>query len=240
MSSPDSPVAKPGTELPAKASSAELEVKACWSDSGVYGDSSCPELHKFVHCRNCPVYSAAGLRLIDRPLPVGYRQEWSGHFAKEKKEPEASNASAILFRIQNEWLALPTDCFQEVAEKRPIHSVPNRRGGIVLGLANVRGELVICISLGHLLQIEQKATLESVRTDYQRLLVVLWESSKLAFPVHEVHGPYRFQSQELKNMPSTLPRANPRYAHAVLDWENRSVGLLDAELLLSNLNRDLA
>jgi chemotaxis-related protein WspD len=216
---------------------AELEVKACWSDIGVHGDGSCPELQKFVHCRNCPVYSAAGLRLIDRSLPPGYRNEWTRHFAKEKRVPEAGNASAILFRIQSEWLALPTHSFQEIAEKRPIHSVPNRPGGIVLGLANVRGELVICLSLGHLLQIERMASLESVRVDYRRLLVVVWEASKLAFPVHEVHGPHRFHSQELKSTAPTVAHANPRYAQTVLDWENRAVGLLDAELLLSNLNR---
>ena len=218
---------------------AELEVQACWSDCGVYGDGSCPELHKFVHCRNCPVYSAAGLRLIDRALPVGYRSEWSRHFASEKRVAEVGNASAILFRIQEEWLALPTHHFQEVAEKRPIHSVPNRPGGIVLGLANVRGELAICISLGHLLQIQPMVPLETARLDYQRLLVVAGETTKLAFPVQEVHGPHRFHSDELRGTPDTIAPANPRYTRAMLDWENRAVSLLDPALLLSDLNRDL-
>jgi len=227
----------PDITLVAKPANAEPEVTACWSESGVYGDGSCVELQKFVHCRNCPVYSAAGLRLIDRGLPPNYRNEWTRHFAKEKRIPEAGSASVIMFRIQSEWLALPTHHFQEVAEKRPIHSVPNRPGGIVLGLANVRGELVICMSLGHLLQIEQMVPLEVVRADYQRLLVVVWETSKLAFPVQEVHGPNRFNPQGL---PTTGARPHARYAQGMLDWENRPVSLLDAEQLLSNLTRCLA
>jgi chemotaxis-related protein WspD len=218
----------------------ELQVSACWSNSGVYGDGSCPELQKFVHCRNCPVYSAAAVRLLDRPLPDNYRQEWTEHFAEQKQPPEAGNASVILFRIQTEWLALPTHSFQEVAEKRPLHSLPNRRGGIVLGLANVRGELVTCVSLGHLLPIEAMAPLHSVRADYRHLLIVQWEAAKLAFPVDEVHGPNRFHPQDFKSLPSTLTRANPHCAQAVFSWQNRAVGLLDPELLLSSLSRCLA
>src|SRR2546422_1979826 len=36
----------------------------------------------------------------------------------------------------------------EVAERRVIHSLPHRRTGIVLGVVNVRGELLVCVSLG--------------------------------------------------------------------------------------------
>jgi chemotaxis-related protein WspD len=215
------------------------EVSGCWTSRGVYGDGSCPELKTFVHCRNCPVYSAAGALLIDRPLPPNYRQEWTKHFADEKRFFEAGNASAILFRIQNEWLALPTNTFQEVAEKRPIHSLPHRRDGVLLGLANVRGELVTCLSIGHLLQVERMPSLASLRISYRRLLVIHWESSRLAFPVDEVHGPHRFHPQELKGAPSTVARASPRYVQGMLSWQNHTAGVLDTDLLFSSLQRRL-
>lgn len=218
----------------------EPQLSACWSSLGVYGDGSCPELQKFVHCRNCPVYSAAAVRLLDRPLPQNYRQEWTQHFSEQKQLPEAGQASVILFRVQTKWLALPTHCFQEIAEKRSLHSLPNRPEGIVLGLANVRGELVTCISLGHLLSIEGMAPLHSIRAGYRHLLIVQWETAKFGFPVDEVHGPNRFQAPELQSPPSTLERANPRYSQAVLSWQNRVVGLLDPVVLLSSLSGCLA
>src|SRR5690348_13300654 len=99
----------------------ELSLSACWSQSGVYGDSSCPELQKFVHCRNCPVYSAAAIRLLDRPMPPQYRQDWTQHFSEQKQLPAPGGVSVVLFRIQAKWLALPTHSFQEIAEKRPVH-----------------------------------------------------------------------------------------------------------------------
>jgi len=216
------------------------EVAGCWSNVGVYGDSSCPELQAFVHCRNCPVYSAAGVKLLDRPLPPDYRQDWSQHFAQEKRFPEAGNSSAILFRIQKEWLALPTHSFQEVAEKRPIHSLPRRGQGVVLGLTNVRGELVICVSLGHFLQIERVSPLETLRVQYGRLLVIQWETSRLAFPVDEVQGPLRFHPRELKATPSTLAHSEGRYTQGLLNWQQFSAGFLDLDLLFSNLHRNLS
>jgi len=127
-----------------------------------------------------------------------------------------------------------------VAERRPIHSLPDRRDGILLGLANIRGELVTCLSVGHLLQIDAMPSLESIRANYRRLLVLNSEAGKVAFPVDEVQGPERFHPHELKNPPSISARANSGHAQALLDWRQRAVGLLDAERLVSSLSHWLA
>src|SRR5256885_11059008 len=105
-------------------------VQTCWNRIGVYGDGSCPELQKFIHCRNCGVFSSAAHRLLDRPLPEEYRREWTSHFAQEKKRSTQAKLSAVIFRISDEWLALPTQAFQEVAECRRSHSLPHLRQGI--------------------------------------------------------------------------------------------------------------
>src|SRR5882724_2541617 len=139
---------------------ADVDLRTCWSEIGVQGDGSCPKLQEFIHCRNCPVYSNAGVQLLNRPLPPDYRQEWTEHFARKKKTAAPARISAVLFRIESEWLALPTPAFQEVAERRLIHSLPHRRSGLVLGLANIRGELLICVSLSRLLGLEKKRLAE--------------------------------------------------------------------------------
>lgn len=217
----------------------EFQQAACWNEAGVYGTGSCPELSRLVHCRNCPVYSAAGAELLNRPLPPGYRREWTEHFAIEKKTGEPAKTSGVIFRLRTEWLALPTQAFQEVAERRPIHSLPHRRRGLVLGLANIRGELLICVSVGCLLGLEPAGLLPAARAVYHRLLVINWEGNRLAFPVDEVHGPHRFHVQELKAPPATLAKANPSFTRGVFHWGERAVGLLDAELLFTTLNRSL-
>ena len=215
------------------------ELYDCWNKIGVYGNGACAELPEFIHCRNCPVYSKSGRQLLDRKPPAGYQREWTEHFAREKHVTAPAKASALLFRISNEWLALPTQAFQEVAERRAIHSLPHRRQGIVLGLTNVRGELVICVSLGRLLGIEKVAPGQTLRSTYDRLLAAHWDGQRLAFPVDEVHGIYRFELTELKPPPATISQSSQTYSRGILHWKGRAVGYLDAELLFSSLNRSL-
>ena len=114
---------------------------ACWNSIGVRGDGSCPELERYVHCHNCPVYSQAALELLGGEAPAGYREEWTTHFATPKRAEDGDTQTIVIFRIGAEWLALPVPAVTEVANLRPIHSLPHRRSGVVLGLANIRGEL---------------------------------------------------------------------------------------------------
>ena len=225
------------TELPAEQ---DREIYACWNKIGVYGDSTCIELPHFVHCRNCPVYSRAGIRLLNRELPPDYRREWTEHFAREKKTGKPGKVSALLFRIGGEWLALPTQAFQEVAERRLIHSLPHRRQATVLGLANVRGELVVCVSLSRVLGVEEVSSRQPQRMIYDRLLVINWDGQRLAFPVEEVHGIHRFEPQQLRPAPATVSKSSGTFTRGILHWQHRAIGFLDAELLFSTLNRNLS
>lgn len=179
------------------------------------------------------------MALLDRPLPAQYRRAWTAHFAREKTVASPSNSSALLFRISSEWFALPTRAFQEVAERKQVHSLPHRRQGLVLGLVNIRGELLLCISLGHLLGVERLPGREALRTEHHRLLVCNWEGSRLTFPVDEVHGTHRFHTQDLKTPPATVANAAASFTQGILHWQERRAGFLNAEALFGALNRSL-
>ena len=222
-----------------QSSEADDNLYACWNEIGVYGKGDCPELQKFIHCRNCPVYSSAGLQLLNRQLTPEYRREHTLHFAREKSVVVPGKMSAVIFRIANEWLSLPTQAFLEIAERRLVHSLPHRRKGVVLGLVNVRGELLICVSLGRLLGLEQIGPPDLARKTHDRLLVVSWEGNRLAFPVDEVHGIHRFQPAELKAPPATVAKSNPTSTLGIFAWCERAVGFLDADSLFASLNRNL-
>jgi chemotaxis-related protein WspD len=218
---------------------AAREIDDCWNKIGVIGNGTCAELAKFIHCRNCPVYSTAGAHLLDREPPDAYRREWTEHFSASKKQTAAGRISVVVFRIGAEWLALPTGVFQEVAEWRPIHSLPHRRQGIVLGLANVRGGLLICVSLGRLLGLESEGSVARAPDARGRLVVAEWQGRLLGFPVNEVQGVHRYQPEELREVPATFPRGNPGFSRGLLNWRGASIGCLDEELLFATLNRSL-
>jgi chemotaxis-related protein WspD len=216
-----------------------VERYACWNEIGVHGDGSCRELQQFVRCRNCPVYSSAAVRLLDRPLPPEYRREWTEHFAQKKAPAAPRGNSAVLFRINAEWLALPTQAFQEIVERRRVHSLPHRQHGFVLGLVNIRGELLICISLGHWLGLENIPPPEALRLTHERLLVADWDGHRYVFPVDELRGIHRFETPEMQEPPATRVKSNLSYLEGVLRWQEKAVGFLDAKLLFSSLNRSL-
>ncbi|MBI5685471.1 MAG: purine-binding chemotaxis protein CheW [Verrucomicrobia bacterium] len=217
-------------------------INACWKSIGVWGDRSCPELRQHTHCRNCPVYHAAGATLLDREPPPGYREDWTARAAHPREPVLAGTKSIVIFRLGAEWLALPIEVFQEVADSRPIHSLPHREGRILKGLVNIRGELLLCVSLADLLGVDTtaKPADRKEKSAYQRLLVVTHKSGRAVFPADEVHSGCRYHPDELRPVPATVSLASARYSVGLLSWRERNVGVLDPELVFYSLNRHLA
>lgn len=218
----------------------ELEPNSCWSKVGVEGDQTCPELHRHIHCHNCPVYSAAAVQFLDRPITPDYRQEWTAHFAREKRIATPAKTSAVIFRIGSEWLAMPTQAFQEIAERRALHSLPHRRHGVVIGIVNVRGELLICAALDRLLGLQADTRAKRSRVIFDRLLVADWAGQRFAFPVDEVHGVHRFHQFDLREPPATVARSGLNCTLGVFPWRNCTVGFLDPDALFTALNGKLS
>jgi chemotaxis-related protein WspD len=213
----------------------------CWNRIGVRGERSCPELKQHIHCHNCPVHAAAATALLGGALPAEYLAEWTRHVAEPKRVREPDSRSAFLFRLGAEWLALPTATLIEVAEPRPYHSLPHRRSGAVLGLVNIRGELLVCVSLAELLKLEGATPAASdSRRVLPRLLVCELDGCRAVFPVDEAHGVHRYQPHQLLPVPNTLSKAAASYTSALLPWERGRVGCLDEQLLFYTIRRSLA
>lgn len=216
-------------------------VDDCWNRIGVRGDGSCRELERHSHCRNCPVFARAAAVLLDGEQPAAYRQEWTRHLVGQRERAQGESLSIVVFRVGEEWLALPTAALSEIVAPRPVHPMARQRSAIMRGVVNVRGELVLCVSLASLLGIaeEAKATRKQLTT-YGRMLVIQGEGGRFVFAAREVHGIVRTPAEGLNPVPATLAGAASAYTRAVVPWENRTVGLLDEQLLFYALNRSLA
>jgi chemotaxis-related protein WspD len=208
------------------------QLNDCWKHIGVYGDSSCPQLAPVIHCRNCPVYAAAAVRLLDIDAPAEYVQRWTAQVAAPLPLPVHDTHSVVIFRLATEWLALPASIFKEIAAHRAIHSLPHRRNGALLGLTNIRGQLLVCTSLQSILGIDHASPMHG-----GRMLVLQHNAQASVCPVDEVHGVERFQDSELRAAPATFVKAAATYIRAVWVWRQRFVGVLDEELLFHTINR---
>ncbi len=178
----------------------------------------------------------AAASLFDRSLPPGYLEEWARHFTTPVTADLANKHSAFVFRLGGDWLALPGGIVDEVAEPRKVHSIPHR-GGLVLGLVNIRGELLVCVSLARLLGIEQRAPAAD-RVNDRWLLVLGGGVRRLVCPVDEIHGGLRYAEQDL--IPQFATLSGEVYTRAILRWGTRTAGYLDETLMTRALERGLA
>ena len=207
---------------------AELTViDDCWNRIGIAGDRSCPELVEHIHCRNCPVFSNAARSLFDRAAPEGYLQDWTGALAAAIQTVEGDFASLFVFRLGQEFLGLRTPLLVEVTPRRPIHRVPHRSNTVFRGLVNIRGQLQLCLSLHGLLGLPGNGE------DAGILAVVEDGAERWVFEVDEVLGVHRVPRSALRKVPGTLANPLTSFTQAVCTWEERHVGYLEEQRLLS-------
>lgn len=219
-----------------------MKLHDCWNHIGIWGNGSCGELAQAIHCRNCPVYSSAAAALLDREVDPAYLAQSAQLIRAERHATTRHTDSVVIFRLGAEWLALPAAVFQEVCALRPIHSLPHRRNGAVLGIANVRGALLVCVSLHALLGIDKASATGGTqrRLVHERLLVASREGERLVFPVDEIHGIHRYRPEQLGEAPATVAKSTATYTRALLPWQDKAVGVLDDQLLFYSLNKSLA
>lgn len=207
-----------------------IKLDDCWRKIGVWSRTpTCPTLPEVVHCRNCPVYSAAGRTLLERPL-----QEDLGKVTERYAQPLPSQTRAkgkvfMVFRIGREWLALPARCIKVITHPVAVRQIPHRNNPLLRGLANIAGALELVVSLETLLGLEalSGAAAEAVeqeaaqrkRRAIPRMLLLGSQSGGFAFAVDEVLGSYRHVAESMQPVPSTLERARLRYVSDTIELE---------------------
>jgi len=211
-------------------------IDDCWNRIGIHGDRSCPLLVDHIHCRNCSVYSAAATRLLDR-YALAQEQRVSIH--SEELASEVQTRSLMVFRLGEEWLGLPTRCLVEVSPVQTIHSLPHQRSRALLGVANVRGALVACLSFVELLGLDSAAAPTSAARVMPRMLILAAEGGPVVVPVDEVDGIHAIEARLLDTASVPAQNTQARYTRGVVQWKDRSLRLLDEEHLLSAVNRSL-
>ncbi len=214
----------------------------CWKRIGVWGNEEprCERLETVIHCRNCEVFTQAGRNLLERALPEAYKDEWGSILLKKKGKEAAGTIAVVVFRVETEWMALGAGLFAEIIDDVSIHTLPHRKTPILLGLVNVHGEIQLCVSLKHLMNLEaEPAPKRGAEKAKKRLMVVSKDGEQWVFPVNEIHGIHHFNPSVLENVPVTIAKCKSTFTEGIFKWGEKHVALLDDELLFYNLKRSL-
>ncbi|HUS67339.1 MAG TPA: chemotaxis protein CheW [Kofleriaceae bacterium] len=208
----------------------------CWNAIGVTGDASCPLLRDVIHCRNCTVYTSAGRALMERPPPPGYVDEWTDFLAEAKVRAAPRTLAVLVFRVGDEWLGLDTADVIEVAEARSVHRIPHRPGPVLSGLVNIRGQLLLAVSLHGLLRMNTPVA-ASEGGPVARLVVIQRAQETWVFVADEVHGVQRFAPGELTPVPVTVAQGAASLSRGLLPMGERLIGYLDGDAVFATLRK---
>lgn len=205
----------------------------CWRKIGVYGgDHSCPVLREQIHCRNCAVFREAARGLLRRevePLPP-----LSSTFAEREQQKAAS---ALVFRLGNQWLGLGCERIAEVAVAREPRRVAHRVTGRMEGLVAVRGELHLCVALIEVLQLGHR---NEVNGDRARLVLLTPpQAAPIAFRANEVVGLRPILANEIEEVPSTLPATLAGCLAGVVAFEHGRLALIEEAALIQAMEEAL-
>ncbi len=220
-------------------------VMDCWNRIGVWGRGveRCPKLQTVVHCHNCELYSRAGQKLLQRSLSAAELHERATVLAapSEVIADTGTRSSAVVFRVEAEWLAIATPLVHEITPPLPVHRVPHRSRGVLLGVAALRGELRPCVSLAALLglQVEEQPGAAGLRR-YARMLILGRAPQLYATRVDEVFGTWKFDVRQQEKLPATAALGRHPYSRALIAVDGRQVALLDEARLLNALARSIA
>lgn len=181
-------------------------------------------------------------KLLKRQPNQKYLEKWLSILQKEKPPlRDMKRHSLLLFRIQEEWFALSTSVFNQVCERKAIHTIPYKKSPIIIGLVNIGGQIRVCISLNQLLKITEQETFKNAMSSvvYDRMIVIEKGDTVLVFPVDEVFGIFQFDAALMENVPVNISKSSLNYLKGVFTWKDKSIGLFDEELLFTSLEKNI-
>jgi chemotaxis-related protein WspD len=209
-----------------------VAAERCWSQIGVHGDRSCPELALLSHCRHCSVFAQAARGLLDRPLPDDYQLDPASLSAESSRQERAeARISTLVFELSGEVFGIELAHVVEAVECRATRRVPRRSGAVFRGLVNIHGQLELYASLSGLLGL---ATEPDTRAERVRMIVLACEGRRWVIAVDRVLGVRRYSASELRAPPATLALGGAHVRHVVRE-ETQAVALLDSAGLFAAL-----
>ncbi len=238
----------------------------CWKQIGVWGSSDCEKLAQVAHCHHCSVYTAAGSQLLQRATPVAYRAQQTQQISAVQQREDASALSSVLiFRLAQEWLALPAGLCQQILPPIAHHTLPHRSNATLLGIVNVRGQLLLKVSLLAVLGLngaslrstenrpENRSKSRSETNDlsgllanktqiYSRMVVLekpteIGEVDTWVFDVDELYGIHSVALSQLAAAAAGVNAAIESCTRQVFSWQGQPVNFLNDVRLFEALRQ---
>lgn len=147
-------------------------------------------------------------------------------------EDEVSTESTGLlkFRLGLEWYAVPIAVVREIHNDYTVTRIP-RVPDYVLGVINVRGEIVSVTDLGALIRVPSRTTLD-IDAELPSAIVVADEDCVSALVVDEIGDIIDIAREAIEPPLSTLDKAQAEYMSGSVFVDGLLIGVVNIEKIL--------
>lgn len=182
------------------------------------------------------------LRLLDRPVSAVELEAGSALAAAAEESRSARSVRLLLFRIGQEAAALPAEMLRRVTPAARPSPIPHRTSGVLRGVCNIRGELVLCADLRRLLGLPARDESAAADTpaDPRRMIVLGPTDNSWAFEVDALLGVESVDTGAFRAAPVTVEHSISAFTTGVTDVGGRCVTILDGERILAGFKAGLA
>ncbi len=188
-----------------------------------------------------PSHTSALLRLLDQPVSPEDLAAGARAAANPSEARQSGSAGIVLFALGEETLAVPAKLLRRVTPVTSPIRIPHRTSGVLRGLCNIRGELVLCADLRHLLGMPAQANAEAPTESGSRRMVVIGPTdAPWAFEVDSLKGVERIDPTNLMDAPLTVEHAIGAFVAGLVEIEGTRVTVLDGERVLAGFKAGLA
>lgn len=181
-------------------------------------------------------HAGALMRLLDQPLSAEELAGAAASAAKPADAGERGRMGIVLFGLGDETLALPASVVRRVTPFAAPVRIPHRSSGILRGVCNVRGDLVLCADLRVLLGMGSKSETEM---ESRRTMVIGPAQASWAFEVDRLKGIGRIDQNALASAPLTVEHALGAFVAGLAEVEGERVTVLDGERILAGFKAAL-
>ncbi len=180
-------------------------------------------------------------RLLDRPVSAADLAEGADLAARPAEVRSAAAVGLLLFDVGRETAALPASMLRGVTPAARVVPIPHRSSGVLRGMCNIRGELVLCADLHGLLGLPARVEgAAAAETGARRMIVIGPAHDCWAFEVDALIGIARIDPASLRPPPVTVKHAIGSFTSGVTEIDGRYVTVLDGERILAGVRGGIA
>jgi len=176
-------------------------------------------------------------KYLDLPIPEGQREVWAQQLAVElQTTTTGKQIRHFVFRVGAEWFGIePKVLTLTLPDTRP-SQIPHQPSGLVEGLINADGRIVVCIRMPRVWDIMPS---QNPSGQNRRVLVLNIEGWTFAIRADEVLGMEDFLEEEIQPLPQGTQDALRRCGHGIALHKSRAVTLLNATHFAGEVRKKL-